>query len=124
MKDLSTALKALADHNRLKILCLLKQSQYCVRSLACRLEITESAVSQHLKVLRENGLVEGHKCGYWTHYRICREALQQVLARMEEALIQSGKGQEPCEGNNQDSCPENGTTGGTRCCHKDRPLRP
>ena len=51
--ELTTALKALADDNRLLILRLLGRRDYCVRALARQLGISQAAVSQHLKVLRQ-----------------------------------------------------------------------
>lgn len=56
-------LRALADENRWKILSLLSENQYCVRALSKILNITESAVSQHLKLLREANIVIGEKRG-------------------------------------------------------------
>lgn len=55
----STAMmfKALADENRLLLLRLLLRRNCCVRALARQLDISEAAVSQHLKVLREAGLI-------------------------------------------------------------------
>lgn len=67
--ELTTALKALADDNRLLILRLLGRRDYCVRALARQLGISQAAVSQHLKVLRQAGLVSSEKRGYFTHYR-------------------------------------------------------
>ena len=51
--------KALADGTRLKIVRLLLEHRRCVRALARELELSEAAVSQHLKVLREAGIVIG-----------------------------------------------------------------
>jgi DNA-binding transcriptional ArsR family regulator len=50
----------------------------CVRTLAHRLQISESAVSQHLQILRKAGLVRGEKRGYWTHYAVNREVLNEI----------------------------------------------
>ena len=50
------AFKALADENRMLILRLLLRRNCCARALARQLDISEAAVSQHLKVLREAGL--------------------------------------------------------------------
>ena len=68
-------LKALADPTRAKIIELLVRRSYCVRALSQLLEMSESAVSQHLKVLRDADLVEGVKYGYYTHYRVRRDTL-------------------------------------------------
>lgn len=57
--DRSLVLKAIADETRMKILTLLLEHNYCVRALARSLELSEAAISQHLKVLREAGLLIG-----------------------------------------------------------------
>lgn len=74
----SIAFKALADENRMLILRLLLRRNCCVRALSRQLDISEAAVSQHLKVLREAGLILGEKCGYFTHYTVNRSALTEL----------------------------------------------
>ena len=61
-------LKALGEPMRLQIFQSLLQRKHCTRSLAKKLGITESAISQHLKVLREAELVYSKRCGYHVHY--------------------------------------------------------
>ena len=82
------AFKALADENRMLILRLLLRRSCCVRALSRQLDISEAAVSQHLKILREAGLVSGEKSGYFTHYTVNRatlQALADILAAMSSA---------------------------------------
>ncbi len=67
--------KALSDQTRLRLVDMLLTHDLCVGALANRLGISKPAVSQHLQVLRQAGLVKGEKRGYWTHYSIEREAL-------------------------------------------------
>lgn len=83
--DRSLILKAIADDTRMKIITLLLQHNYCVRALSRKLEISEAAVSQHLKVLREAGLLSGEKKGYFMHYDVNRNQLHE-LAREIDAL--------------------------------------
>ena len=83
MEDIVLALKALADKNRLKILSLLLNKQYCVKSLAKKLGISESSVSQHLKKLREAGFVVGEKKGYWVHYFVQEEKLAKLSKELK-----------------------------------------
>ena len=71
-------IRAIGEPMRLRILELLSQRQYCVRSLARMLGISEPAVSQHLRVMREAGLVTVEKLGYHSHYRLVPEALEQL----------------------------------------------
>ena len=76
-------LKALADEKRLKIVKILKSSDLCVGALANRLGVSKPAVSQHLRILREAGLVKGEKRGYWTHYWVDSQALVQIASELE-----------------------------------------
>ena len=83
-QEMLQKIKALADKNRLNLLKLLLHKNYCVKVLAEELEISESAVSQHLKILREADLVIGEKKGYYVHYGVKRENLSQLADYIEE----------------------------------------
>jgi DNA-binding transcriptional ArsR family regulator len=50
-----------------------------VNALAYRLGVTQSAVSQHLKVLKSAGMVNGEKRGYRVHYFVSKEGLKSCL---------------------------------------------
>ena len=73
-------LKALGEPKRFLLLQLMAERGYCVRALARRSNLSESAVSQHLKVLREAGLVYGVKRGYYTHYCLNKEGLDSIIS--------------------------------------------
>ncbi len=70
---------ALSDPTRLRLLKHLCRDCHgqavCGNYLATVLEITPSAVSQHLKVLKNAGLVIGERRGYFVHYKINEDAL-------------------------------------------------
>ena len=66
--ELDRMLKALGEPTRLTIYQALLARKHCVRSLSKKLGISESAISQHMKVMKEAGLVCGEKFGYHTHY--------------------------------------------------------
>ena len=76
--------KVLADDTRFKLINLLLTHDLCVGALAHHLGISEAAVSQHLKQLREVGLVKGEKRGYWTHYMVERNKLSELAEFVEE----------------------------------------
>lgn len=76
----TAALKALADDTRLAIVKLLLQHRYCVRALSIQLKISDAAVSQHLKVLREADLLYGEKKGRYMHYQVNRDSLRALAA--------------------------------------------
>lgn len=84
MQDLLKVLKALSDETRLKIISLLLNNDYCVGALSRHLGISEAAVSQHLRVLRQAGLVTGEKRGYYTHYDLNRELFEETAVAIRE----------------------------------------
>ena len=81
-------IRALFDPTRVQLLKLMGEHGYCVRALAVKCSLSEPAVSQHLKILREAGLVSGIKKGYYTHYRIESAALSAVRDELD-AIIAS-----------------------------------
>ena len=98
---------ALADPTRLKLVKLLCRQRsheaLCVSALAARLGVTQSSVSQHLRVLKAIGLVNGERRGYHIHYLINRERLESCRELVSAILSmpESGKAQR-C----QDDCPD------------------
>ncbi|HKK83795.1 MAG TPA: metalloregulator ArsR/SmtB family transcription factor [Atribacterota bacterium] len=82
--ELLNVLKALGDETRYKLIQLLLKHDFCVGALATRLHVSESAVSQHLKILRDTGIVRGDKRGYYTHYYVDRNILRQAADMMIE----------------------------------------
>lgn len=78
MAEIINLLKALGDSRRLEIIELLLEKSFCVKALAKRLEISESAVSQQLKILREVALVRGEKKGYFVHYTVQKDRLKEA----------------------------------------------
>lgn len=87
--DVSSMLKALGEPTRFSIFQQLLLRKHCVRSLSKKLGITESAVSQHMKVLREAGLVYGERNGYHIHYLPKQEALEELSRGFEQMKRQS-----------------------------------
>jgi ArsR family transcriptional regulator len=63
-------LKALADNTRLRILALLSHGEFTVQELTIVLEIGQSCISHHLKVLLEVGIVSVKRQGTWGYYRL------------------------------------------------------
>ena len=82
--DLTVCMKALGDPTRCTIFLQLLTRRHCTRSLSCKLGITEAAVSQHLKVLREAGLVYGERYGCHKHYLPTQEAMDFLAASFEQ----------------------------------------
>ncbi len=84
MPQLYDIFKALSDETRYNLVKLLLCHDLCVGALASRLNISKPAVSQHLKILRESGLVRGDKRGYFTHYYVDRDILKNVSTSIVE----------------------------------------
>lgn len=77
-------LKALADSNRLKVLSCLKSGEVCVCDFVDVLGISQPAVSQHLRKLKEAGIVTERKRGTWKHYRLAEELTPVVQTVIDE----------------------------------------
>ena len=88
IEELAEIFKALSDRTRLRLIKLLGESggALCVNALAGRLGVTQSAVSQHLRVLRQAGLVRGERRGYFVHYSLDQDRLADYKARLLETL--------------------------------------
>ena len=101
-KELARILKVLSVDTRVRIVCLLKGRALCVNALATRLGVTQGAVSQHLRVMRDASLVIDEKRGFYVHYRLneqtlaaWREAIDQLLDPRYQ-VSQQRKGTEEC----------------------------
>jgi DNA-binding transcriptional ArsR family regulator len=87
VRELVQFYKALGDETRLRLVELVaRQGQgrsFCVGRLAQELGVTPSAVSQHLRVLKDLGMIRGERRGYRIHYYLDPERLAayQRLAR-------------------------------------------
>ena len=98
MDRLLKGLKALAHETRLRLIHILLTQDLCGRALSRRLGISEAAVSQHMKILREAGLVAGEKRGYWIHYSVQGEVLEQIVGELERLASRSAFIADPCHG--------------------------
>jgi len=98
---------ALSDPTRLrlvKLLCRQRGSRaLCVNALASLLGVTQSAVSQHLRILKSIGLVEGERRGYHIHYFVNSEALEHCRNLVSAALTRENSRKE--EGLGENYCP-------------------
>ena len=84
--DPSEMFKVLSVDTRVKIIDLLKsQGPLGAKNIAEQLGITAAAVSQHLKILRQAGLVRRERKGYWIPYSIDKKELEncgQLLSQV------------------------------------------
>ena len=86
--------KALSDPTRLRLVKLLNECEagickggpLCVNALANQLGVTQSAVSQHLRVLRQTGLVRGERRGSFMHYALDPKGIDNYKTALRETL--------------------------------------
>lgn len=80
---------ALAHATRLKIVDLLaEEGEYCVCELTEILEVSQSTVSKHLRILRENGLVESQKEGLKVYYKLKVPCINEFFSCLDRILKQ------------------------------------
>jgi DNA-binding transcriptional ArsR family regulator len=78
--------KVIGVEARVRIVQMLKRQVLCVGALAARLDITQGAVSQHLRILRDAGLVTAEKRGYYVPYMISEKTFHEWKAVLDDLL--------------------------------------
>lgn len=81
-------LKALSNGQRLRMLCLLADAELSVGELNAQLELSQSALSQHLAVLREHGLVNTRRESQTVYYSIADGPVHKVIAILHDIYCQ------------------------------------
>ena len=89
-------LKALADPIRLDVIHALAQGVRCVCYVTGDLNLSQSTLSFHLKVLREAGLLTDRQSGRWIYYRLEPDALAALEAWLAELRRHCSKSAAPC----------------------------
>ena len=77
-KALAKIFKALGDETRLEIVRMLAGKERCVCAFLNAFAMTQPAISNHLRVLREAGVVLDSRDGRWIFYRLNPEAFQAI----------------------------------------------
>jgi len=83
-------LKALGDPLRLQVIQALAQGERCVCDLTTDLDLSQSRLSFHLKVLKDAGLLSDCQRGRWIYYQLkpaAIEGLRSWLARLQERCL-------------------------------------
>lgn len=81
--------KALSDERRLRILELLHSGEKCTCTLTDEVNMPQSSLSYHMKILCEAGIVTGREDGKWTHYQISKQGSEKALALLKEIIAVS-----------------------------------
>ena len=76
--------KALCDPKRLAILEQLRSGEKCACVLQEPLDLTQSGLSYHMKILCDSGLVVSRQEGKWTHYRLSASGRDYAVELLKE----------------------------------------
>ena len=87
LAEILRLLGAISEPNRLRILAVLSRGRMCVCELCAALRLKQSVMSQHLRVLRDLGLVAHRKDGLWVNYELSRDAFRGPSGRVLEAIL-------------------------------------
>lgn len=93
--DAAQLLKALANEKRLLVLCMLAEGERSVGELNAMLDLSQSALSQHLAVLREEGLVDTRREAQTIYYSVTPGPALEVIRTLHGiycAPRRAGKG--------------------------------
>jgi ArsR family transcriptional regulator len=99
ISNIEKILKALGDRSRLRIINMLRAKPMCVCEITEVLNLSQSTVSGHLRILKEAELVEDEKDGLWVEYHLCRDEkfnsdiLNLILAALksDEKMVEERK---------------------------------
>lgn len=86
LNALSNILQAIAEPNRLKILCLLSSGTKCVCHIQKALSLKQNLVSHHLGILRKHGLINYRKTGQWKHYSLEKKTIRKYKSMFDKIL--------------------------------------
>ncbi|MGD9582969.1 MAG: metalloregulator ArsR/SmtB family transcription factor [Lysobacterales bacterium] len=88
--DASRLLKALANPSRLMVLCLLSEGEHSVGALNAELDLSQSALSQHLAVLRADGLVSTRRDAQTIYYALADGPAQAIIETLHRIFCEDG----------------------------------
>lgn len=83
--------KAFCDANRLMILELLQSGEKCACVLLDNLQIGQSTLSHHMKILCDSGIVTPRREGKWTHYSLSEQGAAQAKLLLAEITAANTK---------------------------------
>ena len=90
--------KALCDERRQRILELLQGGEKCACVLIDAMDMPQSSLSYHMKILCDSGIVTSREEGKWTHYQISTQGSEKAIALLREitAVTENGGGCNSC----------------------------
>jgi len=86
MRDVEAAIRAIAERHRREIVRLVRDRELTAGQIASHFEVSRPAVSQHLRILKDSGLVTERRQGTRRYYRARVEGLAELRAFLEVFL--------------------------------------
>ena len=90
--EASALLKAMGNEQRLLVLCQLVQGELSVGEMGLRIKLSQSALSQHLAVLREAGMVQTRRSAQTIFYSLPGGPVQQVMQTLHAIYCVHARG--------------------------------
>jgi ArsR family transcriptional regulator len=87
--------RALSDENRVRILMILRENEFCVCQITAFLDLSPSTTSKHLSVLKQARLIEGKKEGKWVYYHLPDSPESYEMARAAIEWVDRSIGDSP-----------------------------
>ena len=84
--DVAELFKVFGDSTRIRIICALFESEMCVYDLAACLDMTQSAISHQLRILKQSKLVKYRKEGKVVYYSLDDEHISQIVKKGREHI--------------------------------------
>ena len=123
METLVKVFKALSDETRLKILMIISSKVMCQKGISKHLQISDSAVSQHIKILKEANILTGYKEGYYVFYKINDEVFKECISFMKFLNDDSHTFINITNIDKSKNCRGNTCKGKSKCCRKREDLK-
>ena len=76
--------KAFCDETRLKVLSLLQNGEKCACVLLKKVDVSQSTLSHHMKILVDSGIVTARKDGKWMYYAISASGSEKAALLLRE----------------------------------------
>ena len=88
--------KALCDETRVSIMHFLGSGEKCACHISEELDIAQSKLSYHMKILCESGLVESWYVGKWTHYQISKRGSETAIVLLKKLTSTTSNDRATC----------------------------
>lgn len=87
MKNMISFFRAMGEDTRVKIISMLLEEEKCICDLIEALKISQSAVSHHVKILKQADLVNDRRKGKWTYYSINKSGFEKHIENFHNQFV-------------------------------------